>query len=955
MATTAVDLVVKTFGLAKLVKLDKVLKGTAASAAKAGQGVDQFTGKLSKSGEKIRRAANGLEFFIDKAGRARKVNGQFVTTAEAAAAGLEGLGNSSKKAAQGVGVLNKAFFKITAVIGTVSSLVSAFNTSIARTESERRIVNLASAYGEASQALEIAERSADKFGISQTEVNNQLANTFARLRPVGVGLADIESIFNGYNTAARLAGATSAEASNSFTQLAQALGSGVLRGDEFNSIAEQAPLVLQAISKETGVAVGSLRDYAAEGLITSETVIKALKRIEEEGADQLAEALGGPQQALKNVAVAAEDLFAELGKLGESGLVSAANAITGALKTIKSNLDLLGPLLTNTFNLIANVVTGFVQGFQSALPPVENFGNKVREVISIVVVVLGDLGRTVKSIFEFIGKIVGQIVSFIGRAGSAILGTIADTGKGAVQNVSNTIRQIASIIAKFVNALSNLGGVFLKKFFNIDIGQVVASPLIAVANGIDAADAALNNYIDSVKSRAAELNFGGGVLPDTGGALSTSTFAPQTTQGPSGRSGKAGKKAGKSAKDQFKKIEEQIAALVRQGNEIGDTFADIFAVKSTPLQEEISGIEDELLSADKRLEELLIKFDKLAQGDPRFDGARSQISTLRERLANFDDKDISKTASERLTQSDREGFEKSLREAQALNAALKDGRSELTATEKLAVKYGDDWENIDKAVRDNLISLAEGTDKILAQNEALKEQRDTLDTLYQGIGNTIENGIISAIDAGIQSLVDGTKSLDKALQEIASGVLKDIGNQLIRFGINAAFSSLGNSGGFLGKLFGGGRAEGGSVSPDKTFLVGEKGPELFTPSTNGTILPNDFFDSARAALQTSGGDVADDNPEAFAAAAAAIQRNTTNINNRQSTVSQETSFNNFAESLRSDQRQPIRFETIRVGDMDMVTKDEALEIGARSAKAAEANVFSALRNKPSVRRSLGMA
>ena len=395
--------------------------------------------------------------------------------------------------------------------------------------------------------------------------------------------------------------------------------------------------------------------------------------------------------------------------------------------------------------------------------------------------------------------------------------------------------------------------------------------------------------------------------------------------------------------------------MVRQGNEIGDTFADIFAVKSTPLQEEISGIEDELLSADKRLEELLIKFDKLAQGDPRFDGARSQISTLRERLANFDDKDISKTASERLTQSDREGFEKSLREAQALNAALKDGRSELTATEKLAVKYGDDWENIDKAVRDNLISLAEGTDKILAQNEALKEQRDTLDTLYQGIGNTIENGIISAIDAGIQSLVDGTKSLDKALQEIASGVLKDIGNQLIRFGINAAFSSLGNSGGLLGKLFGGGFAEGGRPEPGKVSLVGEKGPELFLPDSAGTVIPNDFFDSARAALQTSGGDsAASDNPEAFAAAAAAIQRNTTNINNRQSTVSQETSFNNFAESLRSDQRQPIRFETIRVGEMDMVTKDEALKIGADSAKAAEANVFNALKNKPSVRKSIGM-
>jgi len=267
--------------------------------------------------------------------------------------------------------------------------------------------------------------------------------------------------------------------------------------------------------------------------------------------------------------------------------------------------------------------------------------------------------------------------------------------------------------------------------------------------------------------------------------------------------------------------------------------------------------------------------------------------------------------------------------------------------------------DIENATRGKTKELAKQIELRIRGNAALQEEKEKteeINSLYKGIGDTIENGIIGAIDAGINSLVDGTKSLDKALQEIASGVLKDIGNQLIRFGVNAALSGLGNSGGFLGKLFGGGRAEGGSVSPDKTFLVGEKGPELFTPTTSGTIIPNDFFDSARAALQPSNGDsAAADNPEAFAAAAAAIQRNTTNINNRQSSVSQETSFNNFAETLGSQQRETIRFETVRVGEIDMVTKDEALKIGAESAKAAEASVFNALKNKPSVRKSIGMS
>ena len=96
MAQTVVDVIVRALGLSKLVQLDKTLKGTAASAVKTGQGVDQLTGKLTKSGQEIRKAANGLEYFVDTAGRARKANGQFVTTAEAAAAGITGVGSCCK-------------------------------------------------------------------------------------------------------------------------------------------------------------------------------------------------------------------------------------------------------------------------------------------------------------------------------------------------------------------------------------------------------------------------------------------------------------------------------------------------------------------------------------------------------------------------------------------------------------------------------------------------------------------------------------------------------------------------------------------------------------------------------------------------------------------------------------------------------------------------------------------
>ncbi len=207
--------------------------------------------------------------------------------------------------------LGGALTALSGVAGKAALVFAAFKAAqvgISRVESERRLKLLGERFGEVSQLQALAAQNADKFNLSQTESNEALANVFARLRPLGVSLADINSTFAGFRTAAVLGGATATEASAAFTQLSQALGSGALRGDEFRSVAEQAPLVLQAISDETGIAAGELKDYAKDGLLTSDIVIKALKRIETEGADQLAEALGGPAAAIKEFQNAAEDV-----------------------------------------------------------------------------------------------------------------------------------------------------------------------------------------------------------------------------------------------------------------------------------------------------------------------------------------------------------------------------------------------------------------------------------------------------------------------------------------------------------------------------------------------------------------------------------------------------------------------------------------------------------------------
>ena len=220
--------------------------------------------------------------------------------------------NSANRAAEKAKTTNNGLAqglrRLAVGFGAARAAQATLQAGIRRDESERRLRLLTQRFGETAQAQEAAQRAADKFNLSQTEANVQLSRLIARLRPMGLSMATIETAFAGFNTATILAGATASESAGAFLQLSQALGSGVLRGQELNSILEQAPLIAQAIATEMGVTVGALKKLGEEGKITSEIVIRALGLVEREGAGQLTEALKGPAAAIKSFQNAAEDV-----------------------------------------------------------------------------------------------------------------------------------------------------------------------------------------------------------------------------------------------------------------------------------------------------------------------------------------------------------------------------------------------------------------------------------------------------------------------------------------------------------------------------------------------------------------------------------------------------------------------------------------------------------------------
>ena len=227
---------------------------------------------------------------------------------------------------------------------------SAIQSAASFNDLQTRLKLVTSEYGEYEKAQKLVARAAKTFGLSNREAAEGVTDIFTRLRPLGIELADIESSFIGFNTVAKLSGVSAAGASAAFTQLAQALGSGRLQGDEFRSIAEQIPGLLGAVSLETGVAVGDLKEFASEGKLSTDIIIRALKRVESEGADKIAAIVKNSDvQRFKDFRDASDQLSISI---GQRLLPAITPLLTGATELLKLFGKLPDPIQTGTIAVI---------------------------------------------------------------------------------------------------------------------------------------------------------------------------------------------------------------------------------------------------------------------------------------------------------------------------------------------------------------------------------------------------------------------------------------------------------------------------------------------------------------------------------------------------------------------------------------------------------------------------
>ncbi len=147
---------------------------------------------------------------------------------------------------------------------------------------------------------------------------------------------------------------------------------------------------------------------------------------------------------------------------------------------------------------------------------------------------------------------------------------------------------------------------------------------------------------------------------------------------------------------------------------------------------------------------------------------------------------------------------------------------------------------MDDSVETLMVDVRASTSGFRADVEAIRSTVDT--SLVDGFsraGNVLERGLLSAIRRGKLGFDELKDVAFRALNQIAAQALQSGVGGL--FGGSVASSSGSNSlgsllGGALGSLFGlPGRATGGPVAPGSAYVVGERGPELFVPTSSGRV------------------------------------------------------------------------------------------------------------------------
>ena len=252
-----------------------------------------------------------------------------------------------KKAAAATRETQRSLADLNSQLATVRSSAAGLAGAWAGAFATHQLIAFADTWNQLNGRLRLASSSSDDYVESQRvlmeisqrtgtslEANSNLYSRIAQsLRDAGYASADVAKVTETVATSLKLSGASTEEASSVITQLSQALGSGVLRGEEFNSIMENGGRLAKLLADGLGTTVGGLRNMANNGELTTDKIVPLLTNVEilRKEFDTLPASISGSAQKVQNA------FLAWVG--GANDAVGASSALSGVLDGLANNID----------------------------------------------------------------------------------------------------------------------------------------------------------------------------------------------------------------------------------------------------------------------------------------------------------------------------------------------------------------------------------------------------------------------------------------------------------------------------------------------------------------------------------------------------------------------------------------------------------------------------------------
>lgn len=487
-------------------------------------GFDSAAADVDKAAEKIRGSGdNAAKGFKSAIGNMNETMRSFKVNMKS---GFEAVGNQAQQAADKVKTeVDKIGSGLSGLTGLLAGLASVgFAKSMLDTADAVQSINsqIRQVVSSETEYLAVQRQLLDTANRTRASLESTASlyvSTSRALKDYGYTQQEILKFTEATNNAMTIGGVGAQQQAAALMQLSQALGSGVLQGDEFKSIAEAAPILLDTIAEYMGKSRAEIKKLGSEGQLTADVIFKAISGASEKFGEQATKMPMTMGQALTVFSNNWQSMVSKL--LNDSGTMS---GIAAVIKLIADNLNLVVPivagfaaaiaaavaptlalnlaLLANPFGIIAvaiGTVIGLIAKFGDEIDVFgggwSNLSDVIRAVWQIITETIGEAVGTVKSWFDgltgWLNESVGGWSSLFGRVMSVISSAI-----GAYVNVYINIfatgwmliKEAANDMPQF---FANLGKLIGNAFLSA-IEWMINKAVGMINSMIDFANAALS-------------------------------------------------------------------------------------------------------------------------------------------------------------------------------------------------------------------------------------------------------------------------------------------------------------------------------------------------------------------------------------------------------------------------------------------------------------------------------